>query len=74
MVRKHLRLPLSTAINSGSEVADISQITAKRYIDRLWSDAGIFKRDFDNELDEYVIVPRNPEFFGTSAESLDEAV
>lgn len=72
IVKGHGRILLNDAVNSGAEVANASQITIKRYIQKTCSGAGLYAIVHDSTLDAKVIEFRSAESLGISIDAEDD--
>ena len=72
MVKKHIRIPTDDVINGGAEYASCSQITIRRYLQKLCSIIGAFREVFDPLLDQKVIEFKNGESVGITTELISE--
>lgn len=70
MIKKHGRYPLNEAINSGAEEVNCSPITIKRYLVKVCSLGGRYMIIEDSELGMKVIITRDPQSIGISADLL----
>lgn len=72
MVKKHRRIPTEDAINGGAEYAGCSQITCRRYLQKLCSITGAFREVYDPTLDKKVIEFKNGESVGITTDLISE--
>jgi hypothetical protein len=74
MISKHGRMTLDDVINSGAEIAGVSPITAKRYLQKLCSGAGMYVIMLDSTMDQKVVEFRAPESIGVSSDILAQGL
>ncbi len=72
MVKKHNRISTDDVINGGAEYASCSQITIRRYLQKLCSITGDFREVYDSILDKKVIELKDGKSVGITTDLISE--
>lgn len=72
MIRKHGRMPTEDVVNGGAEFVSCSQITVRRYLQKLCSITGAFREVYDDLLEKKVIEFKDGSSIGITTDLISQ--